>query len=449
VAATDSGDGNETDRVEFGPAIQNEVRRLPERYRAVVVLCYWQGLSQEQAAARLGCPLGTVRSRLARARTLLHRRLTRQGLVPLAGIIAVALDRTALGAVARLPAVPLQLVQSTVHAACPAMAAQAATQVVSVGVASLVQRVLWSMAMTKINSLVAGLVFVGLIGCGVGFTVMKSTEARQIQAASVTSAAQAVSKDQGDGRKQKIGNQTQPSGSDRKQMSFETVRSNVAGTILSFRPNDSDVKKGEVVCELDSAALRDQLINQRITALSAKANFENARVTRETAEIAVVEYEEGLYRFQLDEVNGDIRIAKAELDLAEDELKQTKELVTKGLAGEYKSKRTELGVLRAEIALNKALSRQKILRDITGPRKTKKLKSSVATARSNELAKNATWELETEKEKRLERQIAACVIKAPLDGRLFYIGSLMVEGKAVGERQALFTITPASAPNPK
>ena len=39
--------------------IQEEVRRLPERYRSVVVLCYWQGLNQEQAAARLGCPLGT------------------------------------------------------------------------------------------------------------------------------------------------------------------------------------------------------------------------------------------------------------------------------------------------------------------------------------------------------------------------------------------------------
>ena len=69
---------------EFGPIVQEEVRRLPEKYRAVVVLCYWEGLTQEQAAAQLGCPIGTVRSRLARARDLLRRRLTRRGLEPLA-----------------------------------------------------------------------------------------------------------------------------------------------------------------------------------------------------------------------------------------------------------------------------------------------------------------------------------------------------------------------------
>ena len=76
----------------FGPVVQEEVRRLPEKYRAVVVLCYWQGLTQEQAAAQLGCPLGTVRSRLARARNLLRRRLTRRGLAPLAGVVAAGLD---------------------------------------------------------------------------------------------------------------------------------------------------------------------------------------------------------------------------------------------------------------------------------------------------------------------------------------------------------------------
>src|SRR5262249_30268151 len=55
---------DEADRLELGPVVQEEVRRLPERYRAAVVLCYWEGLTQEQAAAQLGCPLGTVRSRL-------------------------------------------------------------------------------------------------------------------------------------------------------------------------------------------------------------------------------------------------------------------------------------------------------------------------------------------------------------------------------------------------
>ena len=66
-----------------------------------MALCYWEGLTQEQAARlQLGCPLGTVRSRLARARRLLHRRLTRRGLAPLAGVVASSFDSASAGAVA-------------------------------------------------------------------------------------------------------------------------------------------------------------------------------------------------------------------------------------------------------------------------------------------------------------------------------------------------------------
>ncbi len=66
VMAVEPSTNDESDQAELGPIVQEEVRRLPEKYRAVVVLCYWQGLTHEQAAVQLACPLGTVRSRLAR-----------------------------------------------------------------------------------------------------------------------------------------------------------------------------------------------------------------------------------------------------------------------------------------------------------------------------------------------------------------------------------------------
>ena len=66
VEAVESADDQQLVE-DFGPVVQEEVRRLPQKYRAVVVLCYWQSLTHEQAATQLGCPLGTVRSRLARA----------------------------------------------------------------------------------------------------------------------------------------------------------------------------------------------------------------------------------------------------------------------------------------------------------------------------------------------------------------------------------------------
>ncbi len=47
--------------------IHEELAQVPQRYRVVLVLCYLEGLTQQQAAERLGWPLGTVQSRLARA----------------------------------------------------------------------------------------------------------------------------------------------------------------------------------------------------------------------------------------------------------------------------------------------------------------------------------------------------------------------------------------------
>ena len=67
---------------DFGSRLHEEVGRLPERYRAAVVLCYLEGHTCEDAARVLCWPVGTVKSRLARARERLRGRLTRLGLAP-------------------------------------------------------------------------------------------------------------------------------------------------------------------------------------------------------------------------------------------------------------------------------------------------------------------------------------------------------------------------------
>jgi len=63
---------------ELGRLLHQEIMRLPERFRAAVVLCDLEGLSYLQAAQRLKLPLGTLQSRLARARRRLRARLSRQ-----------------------------------------------------------------------------------------------------------------------------------------------------------------------------------------------------------------------------------------------------------------------------------------------------------------------------------------------------------------------------------
>ena len=53
---------------EHAEALHDEIDRLPRSFRLPVVLCYFEGLTLDEAARRLRWPAGTVRSRLARAR---------------------------------------------------------------------------------------------------------------------------------------------------------------------------------------------------------------------------------------------------------------------------------------------------------------------------------------------------------------------------------------------
>jgi HlyD family secretion protein len=434
VEAVDPPDACELDSAEFGPVIQAAVERLPEKYRAVVVLCYWQGLTHEQAAARLGCPLGTVRSRMARARDLLRRRLTRLGFVSLAGIVVTAVDAASTPTCALRPIpIPPELVHSTIRAASQVAAGRATAGVASGLAASLVQRVLWSMTMSKIGSIAGGAVLVGLLSYGAGVAISKS-QADQAK----SSVPQAKGKV---GKKAIRDRENNPAGSSK---AYSLVEGQT--TIIKILPDRSQVKKGEVVCELDSAALRDTLVNQRITTKSAEASFQNAKLSREIAELAVVEYAEGLYVDERVERELDIKIAEADLALAEDNLEELK-----GQKADSKKLRTAgLVTMKARFALERGQSRRKTLLEFTKPKRMKELQSELEKARSNELAKHATWELQGSKEKKLEKQIAACEIRAPRDGTLVYANpgdgrrTLIEEGATVRERQLLFEIVPDS-----
>ena len=63
----------------MGSELDQELNRLPRKYRVPLILCYLKGRTHDQAAEEMACPVGTVRSRLARGRDLLRRRLTARG----------------------------------------------------------------------------------------------------------------------------------------------------------------------------------------------------------------------------------------------------------------------------------------------------------------------------------------------------------------------------------
>ncbi len=134
--------------------IDQEINRLPGRLRRVAVLCLLEGKSYAQAANEIGCPLGTVQSRLARARHRLQARLARYGIGASASLAAVLAAQAAAGAV------PSALIHATQAAACGSA--------LSAAVASLTRETLHALWLARLGAVVGKaaltLVVLGLAG---------------------------------------------------------------------------------------------------------------------------------------------------------------------------------------------------------------------------------------------------------------------------------------------
>jgi predicted DNA-binding protein (UPF0251 family) len=168
--------------------VDEELSRLPDHYRGVVVLCDLEGMTRKEAARQLGIPEGSVASRLARARALLAKRLTQRGIVFSGGSVAAVLSAGSASASA-----PPALVASTMKAVSLLAAGQAAG-VVSAKVAALTEGVVQAMFTTKIKSVLAVVLVVGLALGGVAGLLHQTQAADQPKGA--PSAAEKDQKDE-------------------------------------------------------------------------------------------------------------------------------------------------------------------------------------------------------------------------------------------------------------
>jgi RNA polymerase sigma factor (sigma-70 family) len=139
------------------PELYAELARLPEKYRAPLVLCYLEGQTTEEAARQLGCPRGTILSRLARARERLRGRLAYRGLpLPVAALVASQSPNAASASV------PASLAASTVRAAIRMAAGGVAAGRIPAAAIKMEEGMIHSMRLTQLNITAATLLAVGV-----------------------------------------------------------------------------------------------------------------------------------------------------------------------------------------------------------------------------------------------------------------------------------------------
>jgi RNA polymerase sigma factor (sigma-70 family) len=155
---------------EFRLIVDEEVLRLPERYRAPFVLCYLEGVTYQEAARILACPLGTLAARLSRARSRLQKQLTRRGLG-----LSVAAVGAALAVSAAPAAVPAPLRTALLRAAREVVIGKVlAGGAISPQILALLQDVPVPPGRNTLLILAAAIAVTGLAAVGLGAVLYSS-----------------------------------------------------------------------------------------------------------------------------------------------------------------------------------------------------------------------------------------------------------------------------------
>jgi RNA polymerase sigma factor (sigma-70 family) len=257
---------------EVGALIHEEINRLPDKYRKLVVLCYLMGKKREEAAQLLGWSQTTVKGRLERARTRLRRRLVRRGIEPTTVALTAALDLAA-------PAVPSDLIDATVRAALSVAARGMAASAVSGTVASLAEGVLRSMIFAKVRVIALVLLVLGTVSAGGaawGFR-LRAEEPPKISdndtQAQIEQTPKVVARD--DDEAEHI--------AEVPSLHNSILLYLGAGPNQRLRKGDK-VQVGQVLAKLDDRLARADLLIKEAKVLAAKADLEATRKTAAEAE---------------------------------------------------------------------------------------------------------------------------------------------------------------------
>jgi RND family efflux transporter MFP subunit len=432
---------------DLAEVLHAEIARLPHRHRDPVILCDLEGLTLEQAARRLGCPVGTVKSRLSRARDRLRDRLSRRGLAPEGRVSPVI----ALGGARVL--VPSGLVRSTIELAVQSASGSAAGVAIPAAVALIAQGVSSAMFQLKIAQLAVPVLAVAL-SAGAGLGAYENGR----PASGTAPGGDGTGQSDGDERGGGILLLEVPAGTPALSVTARgnveaarvvEVRSPIEGsmTIASIVPEGTRAEEGDLVCELDPAPLLDRLEFIKLSEARSGKNYSESKNLLQLAETNLKEYLDGIY-LQERQAEGELEKAESVLARANDRLEWSDDMLRLGYISQEQNRSDRADVLRAEEGLKQArnaLEAQEKVKANT----VNQIEAKAEELTSRMVESKAELDAAQEQIAQVRKQIDQTAILVTEAGMVVYahkVGKLIKDGAEVEGDQPILEIIDMDSP---
>jgi RNA polymerase sigma factor (sigma-70 family) len=426
------------------PEVQEEVDRLPEKYRAPIILCYLEGLTHEEAANQLRIPVGTVKIRLSRGRERLRGRLVRRGLAPV--VVASAFSATTRAAV------PAPLLDTTVKAAMHVAAVRAAG--VSITVTALVEGVLRAMFLSRVRAIAAilatsmTLIVSSLLVVSALSGPVRSdqepdppkTRERPPDHAKVSTAHTPDKPETGKTLtvKKSVFHTTTSQEGTVQAFQWANLFPRVAGALSELNVDIGDsVKRDQVVARIESPELVYELAKAKALVQQAQARMRTAEVRISVAEAALV-----TANSQIAAAEAEVKRLEAEQSHREKQLNRLRDLVQRRAVEERLADEESDHLRAAQAATYAAKIRVSVEK---AGLETAKAKLETARAEAEETRTDVSLaEADMGKAK---AAVDACEIRSPYDGvvtrRNYHVGEFVRPAARDAGAEPLLTIVQA------
>lgn len=227
------------------------------------------------------------------------------------------------------------------------------------------------------------------------------------------------------------------------------TRTESGAKIRKIVPEGTQVQAGDVLVELDDSALRDELIEQQINCNTSQALLTEAEYALKIAETTLVEYQEGVYRKDLEALQAEIATAEENVRRAKEYLIYSQTLARGGFVTQVQLDSDAFAVEKAQNEASVARTKLHVLETYTYRKQVDTFTADVETSKIKVSTEKKSHDLELGKLKLIEDQIQACVIKAPAAGQVVYANQnepwnpapvIIEEGATVREGQLLIRL---------